>query len=800
METKLNLLSFWSINGELDETRLARQLESMRADGFDGVCFHPRFYPNRPAYLGDAYMRLLSRTILRARDLGMTFWLYDENGWPSGTVGGELPARFPEYRTCWLEAVDGETSDALVSFTMGDGARVSLSMRHGHGLDYLNPAATAQFIAMTHERYREALDPAAFEHVEAIFTDEPVLGSCEVSPARGLLPWSAELPRLWQEHYGEPLLPRLHLLFVDSDESGEFRLRFREFLTDRIIDGFFTPCKSWCEAHGWRFTGHIKGEEHPAFQTPLIGSCHQVYPHFSLPGIDSLERYPHANFFPRQLLSASCQFGTGECMVEAAGGGGWGVNPEHFIDHLGWLADNGLTHFALHMQHYALNSLALHDWPPSTPNMLAWREAFPAAVAAWRRRDGGPALRNRLAELLVISPHRAIATAYQPWELSRCNIHDGDEWPATEAGCLNTAFMTELAALDAAGTAYHLCDERSFETHARRLPNGTVRVGACSYRQVIAGSYCRLGENARALTDTLGSPRPVTLTSVESAVVTRLDNEGWLLDALPSVNRYLLDFSAVDEGRWRTVFHVAERLSAVDLLLADAPERLLLNGVDLTAELDGEWHRVVLSPERLETENELVVSGTGSDGLPIVAVLEGAFRVITDSGWAVGPNGTVRTEGPFRLTGAGDASSFTGDLLGAGYGFCGMPVRLYREVELPVLERGTRLSLGELDGSAAKLSIDGVHAGWGWGGGWQVELCMPIAAGMHRLELALYPSTYNVHGPHHYYLGDAAVISPGQFAGERNFADPPDAPACTHVSAWHFRPFGTRLPDLLDLS
>ncbi len=90
------------------------------------------------------------------------------------------------------------------------------------------------------------------------------------------------------------------------------------------------------------------------------------------------------------------------------------------------------------------------------------------------------------------------------------------------------------------------------------------------------------------------------------------------------------------------------------------------------------------------------------------------------------------------------------------------------------------------------MTVDGQPAGWAWGPDWQLTLPQPHAAGPHRLRLELVPSPFNIFGPHHYYNGDWHVVSPGQIIGEKNFADLPDAPANTHVPAWHFKPL--RLP------
>ena len=62
-----------------------------------------------------------------------------------------------------------------------------------------------------------------------------------------------------------------------------------------------------------------------------------------------------------------------------------------------------------------------------------------------------------------------------------------------------------------------------------------------------------------------------------------------------------------------------------------------------------------------------------------------------------------------------------------------------------------------------------------------------IAPGRHRITIEVVPNGFNHFGPHHYYLGDHRVVSPAQIAGNKNFADPVDAPIRTHVDARNFR-------------
>ena len=124
--------AFWAINAPLDQTRLRRQLEQFQTAGFDGVVWHPRFYPDEPPYLSDRYLAELSGVILHAKSLGLAFWIYDEDGWPSGTVGGQLLKKYPADAQRWAELVTRKPEHYLAEFEH-DGKQWFLAERIGPG-------------------------------------------------------------------------------------------------------------------------------------------------------------------------------------------------------------------------------------------------------------------------------------------------------------------------------------------------------------------------------------------------------------------------------------------------------------------------------------------------------------------------------------------------------------------------------------------------------------------------------------------------------------------------------------------
>ena len=87
---------FWSWNCRLDQEELLRQIDILHEMGFGGFHIHVRVGLDTP-YLGKEYMDLIAVCAEKARKLGMTLWLYDEDRWPSGTAGGTV-TKNPENR------------------------------------------------------------------------------------------------------------------------------------------------------------------------------------------------------------------------------------------------------------------------------------------------------------------------------------------------------------------------------------------------------------------------------------------------------------------------------------------------------------------------------------------------------------------------------------------------------------------------------------------------------------------------------------------------------------------------------
>ncbi len=463
---KLKIMSFWSINAPLEENALNAQMDEMKRLGLDGVIFHPRFYPGKPDYLSKEYMEVLSRVILHAKETGVEFWLYDEDGWPSGTAGGQVMAAHPEFRVRVLHE--------------------DLTVSEEAGVSPIEKGTVDAFIALTHEKYASLLDKEAFDYVTGFFTDEVGFGARGSASATGNTPWCEDMPEKF----------RTRALFEDMPGCEEIRIEYWEYLTALLQERFYRPIRRWCDAHGKVYTGHLKGEENPYFQVSYSGSAINSLKAFSLPGIDSLERYIPHSFFARLPVSLSLQFGDGHAMCEAMAGSGWGTSPQDEENYLLTLAKLGIDTFIMHIQQFRLDEKSMTDWPPSRPCDLTWSEVYPEMLRRLKKKAESIDPWKK-ADALVVVPARGAMAGFVPRESRVMNDHSGDELPDVPAARDSLSLLALTDMLYQAGWTYDLTDEATYEQEAVKTENG-VRIGRREYTNVLFASGARVNASVQS--------------------------------------------------------------------------------------------------------------------------------------------------------------------------------------------------------------------------------------------------------------------------------------------------------------
>ncbi|MEC0267221.1 hypothetical protein [Paenibacillus anseongense] len=798
MNNRLSFLSFWSINDALDLNALKKQLDELRLAGLEGVIFHPRFYPNVPVYMSNDYLEIVSDLILYAKATGMIFWIYDENGWPSGTASGKVMMRHPDATCKWVEWVP----------TPGDGGRIEFGSKNA--VSSLDPVTTQMFLGITYEGYRQGLAPEAFDYVTGFFSDEVAfLDGHGITVKTGAIPWDDRLPQQYEKRYGEALLPRLPLLFTEGEGHEDFRVRYWELLTDAIVEGFYQPVAAWCETYGKKFTAHLKAEESPFFQLSYSGSGFQVLKRVETPAIDALERYPGNNFYPRIAHSVAMQQGRSGSLVEAMGGSGWGVSPESFTNYCLWLASHGIEQFVFHLNQLKLNTKAVQDWPPSMPSHVTWKDAFPALLASIKAQSALLPDLKAEPDALIVTPTRGIMAAFDPKDSMQMNEHDGSNIPASAAGVINEKLLTLVEACYAAGLHYELTEERVIEEDGL-IESGYLRIGKRGYKCVIVAEGCRWKEEGtldklrgaginvcepqdweRLLVEKI---RAESSEELPAAAESAFEQTIWSIQS-PNTNQLYVELQPRYEGKLGAQIWLENpvHLGGLIFVLFDPVEEVRINGEMIPLHFKDGGVEVLIPDDRVGLNGLLsieVMSIPGGEACPI-AFLRGRFAVVSKLPLREKDERQLMADGPFHLIPM-PAVIDAANLISAGFPFMGAPVIAKKTISLHADQQGihTSLQLTDVQGDAAQIWLSGEELGWCWGPQWTVNLPKELAAGSYELEVALYPSTFNAYGPHHHYEGDRHLTSPDQYVGIKNFADRPNAPEETRVQHAHFVKWG----------
>ena len=344
--------------------------------------FRPDSMPTNlePDYPSAEYFELCAYAIEKGKSFGMSCWIYDEGGWPSGSACGKVMKAHPEYARQTLEFYErsfsaGEvykktTPDILATFLndkemIEEGyvfsedtvvtEYVAEKENCGDYPDLLNKDATEYFIEITHEKYAEALKNELGEAVTAVFTDEPK------APAGA---FNKELAEKYEAIYGESILQHLPLIaerIAVTEENVHILYRWYDLCSRMFCENFLLPCKKWANENGIAFTGHMDKDHSPLGCMDGGGNFNlmRALRCFDIPGIDIIWRqlYPenkittkddmngYNGFFPRYASSAASQIGTKLAMSEVFGVAGAGVTYDVMRYTIGYQAVRGINIF-----------------------------------------------------------------------------------------------------------------------------------------------------------------------------------------------------------------------------------------------------------------------------------------------------------------------------------------------------------------------------------------------------------------------------------------------------------------------
>jgi hypothetical protein len=461
---------FWSWNSKLNPDRLCQQIESMQRAGMGGFFMHSR-YGLKTRYLGEEWFKCVSACVLKAEDLGMKAYLYDEDRWPSGPAGGFVTRDNPQYRLHYLcGAEEGKAADAsaddkpearagdvveaiarfaidfdagglmkdyrrlrededaaggtVFTFTVNTISPTSWTNDGGY-LDTMNPEAVRAFIESTHAEYAHRYSNLFGGVIPAMFTDEPEYGFWIGGPHGDFFhaPWTLRLPTEFEKRRGYSLLERLpELLFPAS--RGEFsktRHDYYRTATELFVESFSKQYGAWCEEHNLAMTGHVLLEGQIDVQQRAVGFTMPFYEYMQWPGMDLLCDQVNELTTAKQVSSVADQLGKERVLSECYGctGWDWPLEGHKFLGD--WQFAAGVNFRNHHLTHYSLAGGAKRDYPASIIDHSPWWKYYRTVEDYFARLTVIVTSGEPVRDVLVLHPQE---TAWGEYATATNRQHD----------------------------------------------------------------------------------------------------------------------------------------------------------------------------------------------------------------------------------------------------------------------------------------------------------------------------------------------------------------------------------------
>lgn len=470
-------IPFWSWNDELEPDELRNQIRWMKKQGFGGYFMHARG-GLKTEYLGEKWFECINACLDEGEKQGLQSWAYDENGWPSGFVGGKLLSD-PENRDRYLTVSFGKfDKDALVSYdaTGEELKRVSDGDKDDGYLnvyehisestaDVLNPDVVDKFLAETHEKYKKITGEKFGKLLKGFFTDEPQY-------FRWNTPYTKMVAEYFGKEYGEDVLDGIGLLFVEKKGYRAFRYKYWKAMQTLFYTNFSRKVYDWCDENGVKLTGHFVQENDLKWQLLCCGGIMPDYMYEHIPGMDHLGRNIDTPVAPKQVSSVAAQLGKKKVLTETFALCGWDVTPKELKRIAEWQYVNGINLMCQHLLPYSEHGQRKRDYPAHFSWANPWVERDFKTFNDYFARLGY--LLGESKELINVGYFSPVRSVYFDYKRTDFDA----KLPVDESYCVNAVKLSAM------NVHYHILDETVMSVHAY-VKGKTLVVGNCVYEYVI---------------------------------------------------------------------------------------------------------------------------------------------------------------------------------------------------------------------------------------------------------------------------------------------------------------------------
>jgi hypothetical protein len=361
---------YYGLNGAVSQQVIERDLDTMKSLGYRAVTVQAGF--GMPfAYLSPEYFKFFRMFVEEAKKRDMCVWIVDDAGYPSGFAGGKFTQLKPELRMQALEvaqkipAKGGDTIKTAVgpdtvivtAVNRADDKTVTVPVTNGatawtapsgdwtvmvveHQFrtsptrsdtnptrkkdgsqsleDYMNPAATKQYLEFTHEQYKKAVGDEFGKTILGFRGDEP---DYSISG----LPWTPKFFVQFQQVKGYDIRPYVATFLLPkgtaiSETQRRAKADYYDVFSQMFRDGFFKPQGEWCAANHLEYQVHLNHEEMEMQLAHSEGGFLRDMKYVEVPGIDAIWHQiwtDTVSDYPRLASSAAHVYGHPRAFTES---------------------------------------------------------------------------------------------------------------------------------------------------------------------------------------------------------------------------------------------------------------------------------------------------------------------------------------------------------------------------------------------------------------------------------------------------------------------------------------------------
>ena len=476
---------YFGMNGPVTIESLSKDLDTIKAMGFHAVTVQAGRGMTQP-YLSPEYFAFFKQFVEEAKKRELKIWIVDDAGYPSGFAGGKFTSEKPELRMQALTISDripvkgGEAlnqsvgSNAVSAIAIStSGERTPVPLKDGqiswtaparsdftvavveHVFrtyptrsdtnptgqkdatqsleDYLDPAATAQYLAFTHEGYYKAIPEYFGSTILGFRGDEP-----DYSIAG--LPWTPKFFDTFQQIKGYDIRPYLGAILLGQPARGQTPTKlthtelgakgdYYDVFSQMFRDGFFKPQADWCAAHGVEYQVHLNHEEMDMELTRSEGDFMRDMKYVQVPGIDAIWHQIWTDTisdYPRLAASAAHIYGHPRAFTETFAA----YRPTPDIDMARYILNEQMVRGVNLIEAMYFPSTRPANAPPPPRPLNAPPGATGERPRSIMRDPGWPALMDyvrRLSYVLSMGRPAASVALYLPSSSMWMNDKDSDD-------------------------------------------------------------------------------------------------------------------------------------------------------------------------------------------------------------------------------------------------------------------------------------------------------------------------------------------------------------------------------------